>query len=480
MPPKRASRSRSPRQGKRLRSLARAPHLAVPVEPHDQFLLGIAIASAVKQHSTGAGWAAAPRDILQLVLVLIPFRPRILVLSLVCRSWRNAVKHFPTGMPRGLSASAFRKGLSLLSAVVSIEDLPASVKAPPTLRHLRVNFEGMGVEQVATVTGLTSLHVSALGSHISMEVYKNNANTISTLSLDMSQSSHQLPEHSRHFLSLNFPALSTLSFHLRPLTPLSQRSFCSVISRYSSQLTSLSIYGGRVWWLDALATMSFPRLTHLAVLAPASADEPPPLVDLVSHTPTLRTLGLSPSYPSFPTQMLPWASKITDLHLTADALRSYADLGQFVVACVQLTSLTMLHARLEAFELSAVQDYQQVRLVEAASLGARMDVQFLFPRLTTLSLTDELLLRDAIGLLLRLTAYGSPSLRKITLWTRPDSKQPTLNIKKRFCQALTRAEEAGLERITINTTSEPHCNLLKSLVPPTLRWLEVEVLRPLL
>lgn len=61
-----------------------------------------------------------PTDIMQLVLGLIPLRPRLLVAALVCRRWSEAARRATTTLPGHLKLAAYSTARKHLPIVTSL------------------------------------------------------------------------------------------------------------------------------------------------------------------------------------------------------------------------------------------------------------------------------------------------------------------------------------------------------------------------
>lgn len=108
------------------------------------------------QPSNGA-WANAPADLLLPIFAGVPLRPRILVLSVVCKRWRHLALRSPAWLPR-LRPTATASALKILQDVRGMRDVPSKVTAPSSVCDL-VLESGSAVQErgVSGLTGLTAL-----------------------------------------------------------------------------------------------------------------------------------------------------------------------------------------------------------------------------------------------------------------------------------------------------------------------------------
>lgn len=134
-----------------------------------------------------------PREILSLILGLIPQRPRLLVLSRVCKRWRAAV--IPTitdvAVSYHWSCDLIVASLTHLTALRSFDlqsngNSPQAVELPDTLSSLTLAARECVCESLPALTGLTELALRDIHSDQRPEEHQeildaliaDNANTL--------------------------------------------------------------------------------------------------------------------------------------------------------------------------------------------------------------------------------------------------------------------------------------------------------------
>lgn len=132
-----------------------------------------------------------PSDLVQLVLSHIPTRPRIMVLSLVCKKWRaiviRTIKFLPP-LPFDRLAAALAQLPSVTALSINYPSARFRTLLPPSLRELKITPFMMGPCPCADLVHVSDLTLLALNIHhcAHMEtIIRNNAPTLESLILTL-------------------------------------------------------------------------------------------------------------------------------------------------------------------------------------------------------------------------------------------------------------------------------------------------------
>lgn len=314
---------------------------------------------------------AAPRDPLSslpipltnLILAYFPLRPRLVVISLVCKRWRQLVLQQVTSWTKPRSVlSVFNlfphlRSLRLQGPLVS--SAPIASVALPELRELEIYcFDGIPAQElILPFSSLTSLRLDTQ-CKFSLPLVEKSALSVRVL--------HLLDDRSENFYSglqhLHLPFLSAVTIshtHFGGTLDQFPAWLCYFITRHQQQLTSLSIKGiGASYTQSWLASCTFPSVTSLHIDGNASPCFVSSLVAKCAPQVSLSLHLCSPShFEAF--NKLELCSALVDLRLTNldEELLPQAFL-KFLGSCPRLARLSLAHTcPLDVFEQLAHSPY---------------------------------------------------------------------------------------------------------------------------
>lgn len=448
------------------------------------------------RHQTPAAFSfgllhALPSDLIKLIISYVPLRPRMLVLSLVCKSWAKMARSTVDMLP-AMSQSSTNTAMSILPGITDLFARSPPVVTPPVaLQRLHLGTGGPAKEetapdpQLSMVTSLTALESSTPHYFSTELLMKNNAPSLRTLSYRC-MNSRTLPVTCNFVALLSqcaFPALRELSFQFEKPAAFMYtgealtRAIPCFMALYP-QLTSLSLRGDFAQessFLCAFAGLSLPHLLHFAfytVIDPTVFLIPSVL--RIAPKLTSVAITLNPHYPESVTVLALVRGLLTALEIDGDntALdpRHADNFVQAVQACPNLHSISfrtfMLLGELLHNRAPSTTDLR-VDLVVATS-GFRIDL----PCLSHLSLCMLFYSVPDVLDILDDTIARSACLRTLEVGLNTFRCGYT----KRLEQLLRHAERAGLEhvKLTLAQTLDSRKTQLRQLVRQ-FKWLEVTI-----
>lgn len=232
-----------------------------------------------------AAWALLPSDLLALAFAHLPLRPRVRIVALVCRRWRDAVLRSVTCIDSGAPVSLFAlPSVTELHPAVRGRWQPLRCSPPPWTRSLtyepRPASGDADIVHLAKLTGLTRLHLnphrgSCLGSPELVRLIMRNAASLTELVYNPGSLT---AEAIRLILQLRLPKLCSLELHCT-----AANSKHSVLAAHASQLTHLSTSLNHSLSLPIcrsidtdLTEIFAPALTSVALTFNITDDDPPP------------------------------------------------------------------------------------------------------------------------------------------------------------------------------------------------------------
>lgn len=370
--------------------------------------------------------ASLPSDLLVYVFAFSPLRPRLLVLSLVCKRWRHLLLNSITALPPICWATAnLAPALGLFPRLTSLSltalgriDHPL----PGRLRHLCMRrIASLSHTALVELTALTSLELAdcAIGRREFVALFDPVRTALTSLSLNVFASANAPYLHATHF-----PRLVDLEISFSPVQ-FSATPHGMVIA-HAEQLTRLSVASIRavpehvsfprlvafsVTYYDAQRLANFvsrhPRVTDLRLLRSFTL----PAIDqhnAVHLAPALNTITLNSPQPEEDIRVLAPLTRLTRLRLPRQLIAfQYAP----AALCAQLTALD----------------------VNFAYRASPPSVLSLFPNLTSLGFHAQALTDHT-------PAVSLPRLRSLTYRIREDTPLHLANFLRVFiegCPSLT-------------------------------------------
>lgn len=214
-----------------------------------------------------------PTDILKKIFAHLPERPRWVVLSLVCKRWRQVLLHCPIYLPRidkhrGIEALRVLKNVRGMYSV----PLPSDISPPTTLRKLVMEPPGMCYcQDYFSVSTLQELTYIWTGRCLCLCKILAKNTLLQTLYIDVKPKSDDLDEmHAAALSSIRLPHLRSISL-ITDDRLWSDELFLPLIANHRSQLTSLEcvhqftgthgLTGALLEGTDDNAAVTFPALT---------------------------------------------------------------------------------------------------------------------------------------------------------------------------------------------------------------------------
>lgn len=427
-----------------------------------------------------------PLDLLQLILALIPCRPRTLVCSYISKRWRAAAL-------RTLSSFTLRHELlrwrSLSGLLPALTDLTImgefslrGVTLPSTLRALRV----VGVERCICELFKPLQRLSLLSLELLWpcacwhKVIARNSSVLESLAL--ATPTHDLPQHfHRELATLVLPRLRRLRLSM-PLDDLTKEQpffFTgqqALLDRHLSQLVSLTLLNidRYSWDEDAQQLALNGSMTNLHEIYLWNVHEPPYLDAVLTRAPNLSSLAVSTPLPD---NLVPYLPRIETLltNLRLDMEMAQLELPRFT-QCRRLHTLDcicenhdldaywpiahqLVHFSGGAGKIDALSRYTALQSLKLR-LGAVDTTSYhcLPPSLTSVSLNQD---SDSEGVASFKKVLSA--CRKLVRFRTKAFDAPTRSL---LCDA---AEHAGLVRITFIHLHEDEVVKLRKQHP----WLEV-------
>lgn len=189
-----------------------------------------------------APWMLLPIDVLVLTFGRLLLRPRISIIALVCRRWRDAVLRSVTCIEFSAPASLFAlPSVTALHPTVRFLHQSLLHTPPPWLRSLtyepRLHSNIADMVHLAGITCLTRLHLNAHRAHCPgsadlVQLIARNAASLTELVYNPSELNLEV---AGLLLALRMPNLCSLELHAQDsIAPV------GVIGAHASQLTHLS------------------------------------------------------------------------------------------------------------------------------------------------------------------------------------------------------------------------------------------------
>ena len=218
--------------------------------------------------STPTSWVSLPSDVLVETFRLIPVRPRLLVVSQVCRRWRHAavtsIDALPDELAPRLDDAASALFVNLREAHVATASEAEERRLTPErcakLRSLTISSAGLLPHNSAHCTALQRLSLTAARSRATDDLLasllRRNAATITSLTLNTVAPWDARSERDQPTLH----ALRTLDLSAIRQVGAELTAVLTCVLLHSPTLTSLSVTVGDP---DLLCALSLPRLTAL-------------------------------------------------------------------------------------------------------------------------------------------------------------------------------------------------------------------------
>lgn len=421
--------------------------------------------------NTAVNWSQLHADVLALIFAHHHLRPRLQVVSLVCRRWREGVLRSVTSVDRYAPA--------ILSSLPSLEHLVAGRlerAPPPTLRSLKYSTVGNKCQCVLLrgLTALTRLDLS-VGHGCCEEkfhVIARNAATLTELKLSASACSAE----SIAFLTRTpMPALRSLEAAIENSARSVYETLIQLVTLLAPHLTRfvmhqwarLMMTGNNVVLLPACQTLVLPFRSDLALLnlAPAATyislnlDRQPPANFVVT---ALKSLKVNCS------AVQPWLLQCTGLERLSlkDALPFSADAAKCFPECLpMLRSLTV--RALAPSVLHRLHCTQLTRLrLPFTELAALCPGAWRFPVLHKLLVDD--VPPDGLPTVCR-AVQRAQRLRSLKLALSENWRLPTAVLP-----LLSAASACGVERVRFIVESEELGDALR-VMGSAHSWLHVSV-----
>lgn len=352
--------------------------------------------------------AALPLDILVLTFSLMAMRPRLHVLSFVCKRWRTAVLRTITKM----KASYFERAAPLLPGVTSLSlqgEVAPNYPVPPKLRELFIDMDyGLHKDLAAkfsSVTNLIAINISTtrwtVQREAGLELLLSLRHSIASLSL------------AAHLLShvVYFPHLEHLSIRRRCIFARDPAADIErVLAMHATQLLSLSFAGE---WCATRVLL--PALTQLTLAIGVGEEDL--RVSLAADYPRLVELHLT----CYPTWLLREEDSLAALASTVRSVRltrpiepffGERDLHELLLSFTNLAHLELVPAE----EMSRIAGWPHLcSAVATLTLSPSQERQPLacFSRITSLTVSQHLLSSAPVRL---------PCLTSLSFGPLPDDR----------------------------------------------------------
>lgn len=241
-----------------------------------------------------------PTDILNLIFPYLPARPLLMVIALVCRKWAAAVplalRNFPSGsvVTKGVlrNPSLLRRAVNVSEWVVMDEvdevAMDSILEFGTRIRTLNISRYPPRADNAVFLflTSITSLSLGpiGLGASISNQMLRNNAATLTALSVIS-----PFYVHKSTTLSERLPLLRSLTMACVS-RDFSQESFWPFLSSHLSALTSLTIRGDAAF-IQSMYSHSAPQLRTLRISTTVVAS--PSLSRWIAGMSSLTSLSLN-------------------------------------------------------------------------------------------------------------------------------------------------------------------------------------------
>lgn len=405
-------------------------------------------------------FAALPLDIVQVVMALLPLRPRLLSAGLVCRRWSEAARRVTTSLPGHLSAAAYETACKRLPLVTSMCMTPP---LPPC--------QDVAIGSLTTLTSLSVLVERTSSADLLARLLEKNRGSLTALGVHFGMLCTEMA--GVVLLRCDLPALRNL--HLRwdggeILYAQARTTLTALMTKLSGQLQSLSLDVSEgpadTQIADIIASIAhFPKLERLSVPRFAFTS----LVQRVAFR----------SAPQL-TSVACWATQTQETELRPDILGIATSLVLMFVlppnfehkvfALSALTGLVVANPK-HATALTAPLPRIR-RLGFRTHLTNRFDLFHFFPSLTSLTLSAHEPLVNARVLLAAYVASNSP-LRHLYLRIDEDS-QCKLEERSNFKELVQQAERRGLQCMHVYLAEGIWQESLRAFAKK-LRWLELIV-----
>lgn len=302
---------------------------------------------------------ALPSDMLAYLFAFVPLRPRLLVLSAVCKRWRYIVFTSLSALPPLRWAKAnLAPALGLFSRLTSLS-LTALARIdhplPGRLRHLCMRrVAALSLTALVELTGLTSLELAdcAIGRREFMALLDPLRTSLTSLSLNVFAAGNAAYLHATHF-----PRLADLELSFAPVKQ--PGSTNDIVIAHAEQLTRLSVQTIRsvadyaslprltsftVTYYDVSRLAQFmlrhPRVTELRLLGGFTL----PAIDAANEAhfaPALRTIALSSPQVEVDLRVLAPLTRLSSLCMPHQLLLFHVAPAAL---CAQLTALDIHNA----------------------------------------------------------------------------------------------------------------------------------------
>lgn len=287
------------------------------------------MSAVVPATGSAADSTALPADLLIAIVSFIPLRPRLLVLSIVSRRWRDVVLRSITSLPVVAPASFLRlPSLTKLHSVVARRIRSLAGKLSSSLQDLTFQVSAEAscyCQHLSSVSTLTRLSLIAnphgACNHVFELLCRNTSLTDLCLVWGNSAWRPRLPD--LDLTSLHFPNLCSLVIGgwCKEIT-------VAFVEAHAAHLKKLSIRG------DWLALLHLPACHSISITGPYSDD-----CLLTTVAPLLSSVELhhnwSDPFPSMPLKLLKSISIFGGSPL-------HPLLCSVLTCCTQLTSLSIL------------------------------------------------------------------------------------------------------------------------------------------
>lgn len=378
-----------------------------------------------------------PADILKLIFELLPQRPRLLVVSRVCKHWRSLVLLTGFSLPPGVDPKRFA---CITSAEVQGDNPLAVDVFAHSLRHLTVRW--LSEAQLASLTRratlLTYLRLDNMIRPVDVELVAASSAILTELLMQGING-----DISKTLQPLCLPHLKKLSLYFNTVNE-SQALPCKFISMHTS-ITDLTIsdsflnssqaFVEQFWHTLAYGLRSMPQVAYLSLQYCTCSEDT--FFELTSKfPPTVRVNLAGAKYmPLWLSYTRPFPASVTSLSLTWAEGSPVLSIAALLSLFPNLTNLSMEFALQEMCEELAALS-QKTALIKLNTLGgvtpAMIPLLCSFPRLrsTRIELQEPILagiLKSLSSLTVMFSGKSSPrhmlallpslpALRHLSIW----------------------------------------------------------------
>lgn len=400
-------------------------------------------------------------DVLQLIVASVPLRPRLMVLSFVCRRWREAVRRAPAHLP-GLKPDRYDAACKFLASITSLS-LENDVAESKEEHYLPIR------DATATLTSLTSI---SLQHHFWINKFYPDAMLMAPLlarnRATLVSLSLELPTRALLELlgSTDLPALRSLAL---VCLPQAAEVVVAVLKRLT-QLRSLSLRSTRPSeeFFTALQALRFPLMSHLAVQVYTPTDERLRVSRARYLEVVEDTAAIAPNATSLDVGDISdlvagkWRALVTRLVLKGKkASQSFSVAGFPQAHSLDLENFSVLG------KLST--PLPNIRSIVYRSELDYCELLASFPRLTSLTV-DALASPVHLAAILEAVMASDVPLRHLSY----RALNLVVAIRKLLLPVLTRMDSRGLETLCVKLGTDLYYQDLVSIAR-TLKWIRMTV-----